>query len=139
MSSKIPRSRLAAVIAERFLQNVGAEQLAREIAAYLLEEGRGSELDSILRDVLQYRADRGIVEALAVSAYPISEAVRQDIEGVLRELYPSARQLIVSESRDATVIGGVKIVLANQQLDLSVRHKLSQFRQLTAAPGGVSA
>lgn len=136
---KVTRTRLAATIAERSLENIGAKQLAREIAAYLLEEGRSSELDSLLRDVLQYRADHGIVEAVAVSAHPISEAVHRDIERVLRELYPSAKRLIVSEARDAAVLGGVKIVLANQQLDLSVRHKLSQFRQLTAAPGGAYA
>ena len=133
---KVSRTRLAAIIAERSLQNAGARQLAREIAAYLLEEGRSSELDSILRDVLQYRTDHGIVEAIGVSAQPLSDQVRHDIESVLRELYPSAQKFIISEAHDATVIGGVKIVLANQQLDLSVRFKLNRFRQLTAAPGG---
>jgi F0F1-type ATP synthase delta subunit len=31
------------------------------------------------------------------------------------------------------VIGGVRLSLANQQLDLSVESKLNKFKQLTAA------
>lgn len=133
---KVSRTHIAAVIAERSLKSVGAKQLSREIAAYLLSEGRSGELDSILRDILQYRADHGIVEATGLSAYPLSDKVRGDIKEVVRELYPHAKQIIISEELDPSVVGGVKVVLANQQLDLSVRYKLNRFRQLTAAPGG---
>jgi F0F1-type ATP synthase delta subunit len=133
---KVSRTRLAAVIAERAQQNISAKRLSHEIAAYLLAEGRTDELDSVLRDLMQYRADHGIVEVIGVSAYPLNSEVRHDIEGVARELYPDAKQVIISEEHDENVIGGVTIELANQQLDLSVRAKLNRFRQLTAAPGG---
>lgn len=132
---KLTRTRLAALIAERAGSGLSAKQLSREIAAYLLSEGRTSELDSILRDLMQYRADHGIVEAIGVSAHPLSEQVRQDIAAVARELFPQAQQIIVSEEHDDSVIGGVRVEFANQQLDLSVRAKLNQFRQLTT-PGG---
>lgn len=136
MSVKVSRTRLAAVIAERSLKNVNSEALSREIAAYLLSEGRGSELDSILRDILQYRADHGVVEATALTAHPLSDKDRRDVEQVVRELYPKADQIIISEECDVSIIGGIKVVLANQQLDLSVRRQLNRFRQLTAIPGG---
>ena len=134
---RVTRSRIAAIIAERSLGSTGAKQLSQEVAAYLLDEGRTSELDSILRDIMQYRSDRGIVEVIAVSAHPLDAKVRADIETRIRGLYPQAKQIIVSEQHDASVIGGVRLELANQQLDLSVRSKLNRFKQLTPAPGGM--
>jgi len=111
------------------------QTLSREIAAYLLSEGRTNELDSVLRDVMQYRADHGIVEVITVVAYPLADTVRADIESVARELYPAAKQIIISQERDETVIGGARIEFANEQLDLSVRAKLNRFKQLTTATG----
>ena len=135
---KAPRTRLATLIAERSLKSgASTKKLAEEIAAYLLAEGRTGELDSILRDVMQYRADSGVVEVKAISAHELDVKVRSDIESVARELYPAAQQVIISEEHDANVVGGVKIELANQQLDLSVRAKLNRFKQLTAVTGGV--
>jgi len=135
---KISRTRLAAIIAGHAGQQIGAERLSREIAAYLLSENRVDELDSVMRDLMQYRADHGIVEVIGVSAFPLSDQTRRDIEAVARELHPDAKQIIISEQHDETVIGSVRIEFANQQLDLSIRGKLNQFRQLTAAPGGAS-
>lgn len=134
---KTSRSRLAAIIAERADAPNGAKALSQEVAAYLLAEGRTGELDSILRDVMQYRADHGVVEVIAIDAFPLADKVRADIESVIRELYPQAKQIIISEQLDPTVMGGVQIELANQQLDLSIRAKLNRFKQLTATAGGV--
>src|SRR5665213_1883602 len=130
-------SRIAAIIADRSRGSTGTKQLSQEVAAYLLDEGRTGELDSILRYIMQYRADHGIVEVIAVSAHSLDARVRADIETRMRGLYPQAKQVIVSEQHDASVIGGVRLELANQQLDLSVRSKLNRFKQLTTVPGGV--
>ena len=135
MSIKSPRSRLAAIIAERCQQSAGSKELSQEIAAYLLAEGRTGELDSILRDVMQYRADRGIVEVAAIDAHPLSDSVKTDITALIKGLYPTAKQIIISEQIDTSVIGGVRLELANQQLDLSIRSKLNRFKQLTAIGG----
>ena len=134
---KISRSRLATIVAHKAAQPVSSKLLSQEVAAYLLLEGRTGELDSLLRDVMQYRADHGIVEVIATDAHPISDDARRDIEGIVRELYPKATQIIVSEQLDPSIIGGIQIELANQQLDLSVRAKLNRFKQLTAVAGGI--
>lgn len=129
--SKLPRHQLAAVLAKQSLGQFNEKKFSDEIAAYLLAEGRTGELDSLLRDIMQYRADQGIVEVIAVSAHDLTDKVRKEIEAQIRELYPSAKQIIITEEYDPSVIGGVKIELANQQLDLSVRAKLNRFKQLT--------
>jgi F0F1-type ATP synthase delta subunit len=132
--AKVPRHQLAAIIADKLGDSaVSAEQLSREVAAYLLETGRSGELDSLLRDIMQLRADKGMVEVLAHSAFPLSESVRKDIEAEVRAIFPDATAIIVSEVPDRSVVAGVKLELANQQLDLSVRAKLNRFKQLTTA------
>lgn len=129
---KTPRHDIANAISRR-VGKVGAKKLAQEVAAYVLAEGRTKELDSLLRDVMQERAEAGIVEAVAVSARPLTNTIRENIRRQLKQAYPKAEQIIISERQDPSVIGGVKIELANEQLDLSLQAKLNKFKQLTIA------
>lgn len=129
---KASRTRIAGVIADKTLQSGISEQLAREVAALLLSEGGVGELDSLLRDVQADWADRGYVEVLAASAHPLSSDAKSTITKQVRTLYPDAKQIVVTEVLDPEVIGGVRLSLANQQLDLSVEAKLNKFKQLTA-------
>ena len=129
---KVPRHIVAAALAQKSLGTVNSSRFAKEIAAYLLAERRTGELDSLLRDIMQYRADHGIVEVIAVSAHPLTVAVEKDVEAQARKLYPNAKQIIVTPEHDADAVGGIRLELANQQLDLSVRNKLNLFKQLTA-------
>ncbi len=109
-----------------------SKRLSREVAAYLLTEGRTAELDSIVRDVQADWAEAGIVEVIASSAHPLTASIKADIKAQMRGLYPKAKQIIVTEAHDPDVIGGVRLNMAGQQLDLSVQAKLNKFKQLTA-------
>ena len=129
---KTPRLQIAAALAQRSLSVKSESAFANEIAAYLMTERRTNDLDSLMRDVMQYRADHGIVEVSALSAHPVTTGVKADIEKQVKTLYPDAKQVLVNEVHDASVVGGVRLELANQQLDLSVRAKLNRFKQLTS-------
>lgn len=128
---KAPRTRIAGTVADRTLKQGVSRQLSREVAAYLLSEGRVNELDSVLRDVQSDWAENGYVEVLAASAHELSAEIKSDIRARIKALYPQAKQIVVTEVRDPEVIGGVRLRLANQQLDLSVESKLNKFKQLT--------
>lgn len=130
--NKVPRSQVAAIIGARSLEDVPAAELANEIAAYLLAERRTSQLESLLRDILEYRAGHGIVEVQATYAHELDDTIRRDIKAQVQELYPAAKTIIISEHLDASVIGGIRLELANQQFEASVRSKLNHFKQLTA-------
>lgn len=130
---KTPRTRIASTVADQTLSKGVSKAYAREIAAYLLAEGRVGELDSLLRDVQADWAKQGYVEVLARSAYPLSAQTQKDIASHAQQLFPSAKKLVVTPVEDASVIGGVQISLADQQLDLSVEAKLNKFKQLTGA------
>jgi F-type H+-transporting ATPase subunit delta len=126
---KIGRTTLTKTLALR----LSDANLPKELAAYLISERRTHELNSLLRDLEQYRADQnGIVEVNAVSAHDLTAAVRADIERTIRAAYPAAKQIMIHETIDADVVGGIRLELANQQLDTTVRTKLNRFKQLTA-------
>lgn len=129
---KIPRHILAQAIAERTLRVTSPAILAKEIAAYLLAERRTAELESILRDIMQYRADHGRLEAEVVTAHDVTEEVIRTTEQLLRAAYPSAKKVRVNRRQDASVIGGARITMANEQLDMSVSAKLATFKRLTS-------
>jgi len=129
---KTSRHILADILGSR-LTAASEKKLARETAAYLIAERRTGELDSLLRDIEQYRADHGTVEVVAVSAFSLDAKVRKDIETEIRRAYPAAKHVMITERRDENQVAGVRLELANQQLDLTVRAKLNRFKQLTAA------
>jgi F0F1-type ATP synthase delta subunit len=128
----ISRRHLAEVIGERTLHVRESKKLAREVAAYLLDTHHTADLESLLRDVMEYRARHGVVEATAVSAHELTDAVIQDIERILKQEYPNAKQVRVVTKLDPSVVGGVRVELANEQLDLTVRDRLDTFKRLTA-------
>ena len=134
---KARRTRIAQVVAGRTLKSGISRRLSRDVAAYLLSEGRTGELESIVRDVQADWADAGIVEVVASSAYPLTAALRTDIRRKTAKLYPGAKRIIVTPRHDPEVIGGVRLDFADRQLDLSVEAKLNRFKQLTTATGSL--
>ena len=130
---KTPRTTVARMISDKTLKGSDSKVLATEVAAYLLSERRVNELDSVMRDVQADWAEAGIIEVVASSAHDLTTETRSDITKQVQALYPSASQIIVTHNQDPEVIGGVRLNLPNQQLDLSVEAKLNKFKQLTTA------
>ena len=130
---KIGRSRIAQALEERLQSGASPSKVAKETAAYLLAEGRVGDLDSLMRDIEQLRADKGVIEVQARSAFPLSASSKTDIKTRLKKAYPSAKTIIIDERLDPSVIAGVRLELANEQLDLSIENTLNRFKQLTAA------
>ena len=130
---KAPRTRIAKLIAERTLQQGVSKRFDREVAAYLLSEGRVNELDSLLRDVQADWAETGHIEVVARSAYPLTAAVKADIQREVKKVHPVAKQIVINEVIDPDMVGGVRLNLPNRQLDLSIRSKLNRFKQSVTA------
>jgi F0F1-type ATP synthase delta subunit len=128
---RIPRAQLAAVIGEKTLKQKDLKRLTQAVAAYLMEQNSIGELESLMRDVLAYRQARGIIEAEVTSAHDLSKEALAEIKHAVKEHYPAAKHVQLHESLDEQLIGGVKVSLAHEQLDLSVRAKIDTFKRLT--------
>ena len=126
---KTSRHSLVDVISERTLHITDSKKLASEIAAYLLEENLTSDLDSIMRDVMKYRLEHGIVEVDVISAHKLSDQDITDIKDLLVSEFPEATSYSIDERIDPYVIGGVKLEFPGSQLDLSVFSKLNLFKR----------
>ena len=81
---------------------------------------------------MQYRMDRGIVEGVAVGAHELGEQVLDDVKVVLKQEFPAAKTVIVRERVQPDLVGGVRVKMANDQLDMSVQAKLGKFKRLIA-------
>lgn len=129
---KAPRSAIAKVINQK-LDKADAKKAAEDIAGYLLAEKRVGELDSLMRDLQQIRSDQGAVEVNALSAHELDQNSINEIKTLIKKKFPGTNQIIINKIIDNDVVGGVRLVMANQQLDLTIRYKLSKFKQLTTS------
>jgi F0F1-type ATP synthase delta subunit len=129
---KLARSKISRVISDETLTKGISSNLSKQIAALLIAENRTKDLNSIMRDVQSSWADAGIVNVIAYSAHEIDSAVDAQIKSEIKKIYPRSKQVIVSHVNDPEVIGGVRLSLADSQLDLSVESKLNKFRQLVS-------
>lgn len=127
----LPRNELVQVMAE-LSEKLPAKKFAGEVASYLLSENRTGELDSLARDLVSYRVQNGVVEITAVSAHKLTPAAFNEVKSKVKQLYPKARKIIINQRVDEEQVGGVRLELPGQQLDLTLRSKLNKFKQLTA-------
>ncbi len=130
---KQSRTKISKTVANQTLKSGSTKKSSQQLAAYLLAERRVHDLSSIVRDIQQDWANAGYVEVLAFSAHQLSASIKSDIAKQIKQLYPSAKQIIITEVHDPEILGSVKLSLANQQLDMSVEAKLNRFKQLTTA------
>ncbi len=126
------RTSLAGEIAKR-LSGKQPRKLAKEVAAYLIENNKAAELNSLERDIMEERgAKNGIIELTAISVHQLESAQITNIERLVKKLYPNCKQVIVDQVLDESITGGVRLEFANQLLDLSAGAKLNRLRKLTA-------
>lgn len=128
--TKATRTQIAGIIADETLSGTfGARQVA-SLAAYLVEERRTNELNSLLRDVSAVWADKGVVEVIAGSAHDLTPDIRRNVEAEVRRVYPNAQRIIVTHRLDPAVVGGIILSFTGHRLDLSVAGKLKKFKAL---------
>ncbi len=135
--TKVTRKDLVEVIGERTLHVADKQQLVNAVAAYLATEHDHIDLASLIRDVMQYRLERGYIEAVAVSAHELPKNVIDDIVELLYEHYPTAKNIRVDTKIDESVVGGIRIELPREVLDLSVKSKLNLFKRLASQEGAI--
>ncbi len=130
---KPTRHQLAETIGRKTMDIVDMDTLAMEVAAYLIAEQQLAEFDSLIRDIMQYRADNGIVEVIAVSAHKLDDQNTADISELLKASYPDATTFRINQAIDPEVVGGVRINFPNEALDMTTQSKLNKFKRLTGA------
>ncbi|HSX47420.1 MAG TPA: F0F1 ATP synthase subunit delta [Patescibacteria group bacterium] len=128
---KTSRRSIAQIIASQTLSpKYSSKKQSKKTAAYLVSEGRVRELNSILRDVQSDWAEAGYVEVEAVCAHQIDKNNQQIIKSQIAKLYPKAKKINITEVIDPNILGGIRLNVVNDQLDISLRTKLNNFENL---------
>ena len=126
----ITRMELAEVILAS-LSKGEEKKVAKQVAEYLLKAGKTADLSSLMRDVAALRAEKeDIVEVTALSAHPLDTTDKTEVNKVAKSVYPNAKQVILNEQLDPGVVGGIRLSFPNQQLDVTIKSKLTRLRGL---------
>lgn len=124
--AKFSRSSLVKYVVD----NMSEPDIAEKVAGFLIDNGKVSELDSILRDVMELQAtSKGVVELSVKSAFELDEQSKESIRVRAKQLYPNAKSVVIHEVIDKSLIGGADIQFANANLDLTVRAKLNRLKE----------
>jgi F-type H+-transporting ATPase subunit delta len=98
----------------------------------LLDNGRFAALPEIAR---QFRAlvnaQSGSSDAVVYSAFPIDAAALSQVAATLEKRF--GRKLQVTVEQDASLIGGIRVVVGDEVLDTSVKARLEQMKVALAA------
>ena len=122
--SKLSRRKIAELWAEELLKG---NDITTKIAAYLVSERRVDEASLIVRDTEVALAARGVVVADLTSANGLSAETRAAIEKFLT-VSMNAQKVAFREMNDPSVIGGVRVETAGQQLDATLKTRLNQLK-----------
>ncbi|MDX1765948.1 MAG: F0F1 ATP synthase subunit delta [Candidatus Saccharimonadales bacterium] len=123
------RRQLARYIATAWIERtVPRSDLIKQMAGYLLENGRSNEVDLLVSDIKQQIEEQyGVTVANVASARPLSDQLRTHIKELVKEK-TGAKSVRLSEEIDENLVGGAVVDTPGLSIDLSVRGKLNNLR-----------
>jgi F-type H+-transporting ATPase subunit delta len=128
---KIARRTLAQHIAEQLRAGAKTQDIANKVAAYLVDHQQTRDVDLLLRDVEEILENEfGIITARVTSARALDDATRKNITATLLAQSDATEVIIVDETVDADLIGGVVVETATGVFDSSLKSKLRDLAAL---------
>lgn len=123
--TRLSRRKIAALYAQELL--AGHNDVAKKLAAYLIEARREREVDLIVRDIEAALAERGVLVADIASSRKLSSDASKEIQAFLKTT-ANAKTIHLRESVDPTLLGGVRVAIPGKELDSTLRNKLNQLK-----------
>lgn len=123
MATRLSRRKIADYAAERLIKGMKTKDVLAEVAAFLIDTRRTREVELIVRDIEQALADRGIVVADVTSAFPLTDSLKESIKELV-----GGQQLILRETVDASVLGGIRLSTPGQRLDATLKRKIQALK-----------
>lgn len=124
------RRQLAVYAADRLLANARPAVLARELAALLIVSKRQNQAELLAQDIGYELESRGqAANASVVSAHALSEQLRKSIAARIKQA-AGVKEVIINETVDPSVLGGVRIDTAAHSWDKTLRRKLTEIKEV---------
>jgi F0F1-type ATP synthase delta subunit len=125
--AKLSRRKLSGYTAARLVSGEPRKTVLRDLAAYLIDEGRKSEATLIVRDMEAMLMDAGTAIGTVTSARPLSTGSLGTVESFIKQHDKRIKHVVLREQVDESLIGGIKLELPGAQLDASVKAKLDMI------------
>lgn len=123
--SRLSRRKIAAYYADEL--QAGKKDIAKKLAAFLVENRRMRELDLIVRDIEEALVERGVLLADIASSRKLSAEAAKAVEAYLKKT-TEAKTVMLRETVDPALLGGVRVAIPGRELDATLRHRISQLK-----------
>ncbi len=130
LGSRLGDSRLKGALAEKLLGG-RASAATTLIVSSLVQQSRGRRVRQVLGSAMRIVADqRGRAVATVVTAAPLTDAQAQRLSAALTTRYGTP--VTLNTVIDPSVVGGVRVQIADDVIDASVSSRLGELRQRLA-------
>lgn len=127
---KASRRQVIAALIDMLEAGKSVRQVARTLAAYLVEIRQTRNAELYIRDFELAAAERfGVTAAYVYSASELSDKVRKQVEQLVKAK-SGTKAVEMVEKIKPELIGGIIIKTADAELDGSVRTKLRNLRSV---------
>jgi F-type H+-transporting ATPase subunit delta len=123
MAQRISRRKLAAYAADQLVDGKKTGAVVKEVAAFLIDTKRTREAELLVRDIESALAERGIVVADVTSAFPLTDALKVDVKRLI-----GSKELVLRETVDPSVLGGVRVLTPGKRLDATLKRKIQALK-----------
>jgi F-type H+-transporting ATPase subunit delta len=128
--NKLSRRTLAQWGAQQLLDGHSAKIVAKQLVAMLSESNRLNEANFLMEDIAwELENQKALAIGTAVSAHPLSSKLQSELQAYLMKA-TGAKQVLLENVIDESVVGGVRLETASQVWDTTVKQKLSELREV---------
>lgn len=123
----VSRRVLARALAAQLLDGEPLAQLVPKLAAYLIDNRLTGQIDEVVGDIAYELSQNGVVEASVTTARPLTDELRAVVKQYI-EQHETAPHIILNESIDPTLLGGIVVETPSSRLDASVATTLKKLK-----------
>lgn len=128
---KVSRRRLASTVAQLLRERPqDRSHTLQMLAAYLVEHKQEKRVDLLLLDIAhELAATEGHLYAEVSTVHPLNDTARAELKKYLSDM-TGAKTTELNEQIDASLLAGMIVRTADQELDTSARTKLDKLKGL---------
>jgi F-type H+-transporting ATPase subunit delta len=124
---RFTRRQLAQYAALQLLQ--GKSEVITELAAYLVQAKRTQEADLLVLDIETELLREGVAVAEVTSVHALDADTREKVTSAVRTRL-GAKEVYMREVIDASLLGGVRVGVADEELDASVKRSINELKAM---------
>lgn len=126
--ARLSRRSIAEYIASGLIEGKPSKKaLLTELAAFLIDTKRTSELDLVVRDIEYFLSEKGYVQTTVLSAYELTAETKKALEAFVKK-ETKATQVSLASMVEPAVLGGVKISIPGREMDQTIARQLTVLK-----------